>query len=90
MERTPLHAYIVGNASITVKEPPTTSTPTTDSIIGTRGATIPCPDCQAKRPNKWTLINSLEKEIDGELENSERVLSVLKDRLAELPDDENE
>lgn len=36
-------------------------------------------------PNNWQKIDSLQKEIDSELQNTDSVLSVLKERLASLP-----
>lgn len=47
---------------------------------------FPCANCQAKRDNKWNKINSLQRQLDSELDNTERTLSVLKERLASLPE----
>ena len=35
--------------------------------------------------NSWGELNGLQKQVDCELEKTERVLSVLKDRLSQVP-----
>jgi len=45
----------------------------------------PCTNCLARKDNKWERINNFQKQLEAELEDTERALSVIKDRLAQLP-----